>query len=120
MQITTHFSVFLWEAEAGMQNHNFPLHFLILPLQVLGTHKTSSCALKLNSFHMTKKRTSKTGLQRPAARYDGIGKIGGGYGKACCRACCRACLVGVVGLAGLVWVVGMKNKLEGYGHIVVR
>ena len=24
--------------------------------------------------------TSKTGLQRPAARYDGIGKIGGGYG----------------------------------------
>ena len=56
LQITTYFSVFLWEAEAGMQNHNFPLHFLILPLQVLGTHKTSSCALKLNSFHMTKKR----------------------------------------------------------------
>ena len=26
------------------------------------------------------KKTSKTGLQRPAARYDGIGKIGGGYG----------------------------------------
>ena len=25
-------------------------------------------------------KTSKTGLQRPAARYDGIGKIGGGYG----------------------------------------
>ena len=25
-----------------------------------------------------KKKTSKTGLQRPAARYDGIGKIGGG------------------------------------------
>ena len=25
-------------------------------------------------------RTSKTGLQRAAARYDGIGKIGGGYG----------------------------------------
>ena len=25
-------------------------------------------------------QTSKTGLQRPAARYDGIGKIGGGYG----------------------------------------
>ena len=24
--------------------------------------------------------TSKTGLQRPAATYDGIGKIGGGYG----------------------------------------
>ena len=24
--------------------------------------------------------TSKTGLQRPAARYDGIGKIGDGYG----------------------------------------
>ena len=28
-------------------------------------------------FHI---KTSKTGLQRPAARYDGIGKIGGGYG----------------------------------------
>ena len=27
-----------------------------------------------------KEKTSKTGLQRPAARYDGIGKIGGGYG----------------------------------------
>ena len=25
-------------------------------------------------------KTSKTGLQRPAAKYDGIGKIGGGYG----------------------------------------
>ena len=25
-------------------------------------------------------KTSKTGLQRAAARYDGIGKIGGGYG----------------------------------------
>ena len=44
-------------------------------------------------------KTSKKGLQRPAARYDGIGKIGGGHGKACCK----ACLVGVVGLAGLVW-----------------
>ena len=27
------------------------------------------------------RETSKKGLQRPAARYDGIGKIGGGYGK---------------------------------------
>ena len=26
-------------------------------------------------------KTSKKGLQRPAARYDGIGKIGGGYSK---------------------------------------
>ena len=25
-------------------------------------------------------KTSKTGLQRPACRYDGIGKIGGGWG----------------------------------------
>ena len=25
-------------------------------------------------------KTSKTGIQRPATRYDGIGKIGGGYG----------------------------------------
>ena len=28
----------------------------------------------------SKSKTSKKGLQRPAARYDGIGKIGGGYG----------------------------------------
>ena len=31
--------------------------------------------------------TSKKGLQRLAARYDSIGKIGGGYGGACCKAC---------------------------------
>ena len=50
-------------------------------------------------------KTSKKGLQRPAARYDGIGKIGGGYGKACCK----ACLVGVVGLAGVAGVVGVAS-----------
>ena len=31
-------------------------------------------------FELRVLKTSKTGLQRPAARYDGIGKIGGGYG----------------------------------------
>ena len=51
-------------------------------------------------------KTSKKGLKRPAARYDGIGKIGGGYGKACCKACCKAGLVEVVGVDG---VVGMKS-----------
>ena len=35
-------------------------------------------SLQLSSISLNK--TSKTGLQRPAARYDGIGKIGGGYG----------------------------------------
>ena len=33
---------------------------------------------------VSKVKTSKKGLQRPAGRYDGIGKIRGGYGKACC------------------------------------
>ena len=34
----------------------------------------------VSQFSRFSMRTSKTGLQRPAARYDGIGKIGGGYG----------------------------------------
>ena len=35
--------------------------------------------LKCPPLHSLKE-TSKKGLQQPAARYDGIGKIGGGYG----------------------------------------
>ena len=43
--------------------------------------------------------------------YDGLGKIGGGDGKACCK----ACLVGVVGLAGLVGVVWVVGWMEWLG-----
>ena len=42
--------------------------------------------LKFFNFSEFFVKTSKTGLQRPAARYDGIGIIGGGYGEACCKA----------------------------------
>ena len=49
----------------------------------------SSCMIINTPFYLPRSgkvmqkcrsKTSKTGLQRPAARYDGIGKIGGGYG----------------------------------------
>ena len=51
------------------------------------------------------KETSKKGLQQPAARYDGIGKIGGGYGF-------LVSMVGVVGLVGVVGVVGEVGEAE--------
>ena len=45
------------------------------------TQKLSCTAQqKLSISSVNFEKTSKTGLQRPAARYDGIGKIGGGYG----------------------------------------
>ena len=36
--------------------------------------------MSTHMIYLHDSQTSKTGLQRPAARYDGIGKIGGGYG----------------------------------------
>ena len=47
--------------------------------KTVGIHQKFATAL-LISFWTLIHRTSKTGLQRPAARYDAIGKIGGGYG----------------------------------------
>ena len=67
--------------------------------------------------------TSKTGLQRPAARYDSIGKIGGSYGFLVSRVSMVSRVAsrcpwlpswgpwslvdGVVGLVGVVGVVGV-------------
>ena len=45
-------------------------------------------------------QTSKTGLQRPAARYDGIGKIGGGYGF-------------LVSMVSIEWYPGVPGYLVG-------
>ena len=71
--------------------------------------------LKCPPLHSLKE-TSKKGLQQPAARYDGIGKIGGGYGflvsmvSRVVSRCPWLPKVGLVGVDGVVGVVGCTGS----------
>ena len=72
------------------------LHVVEYSNVLLGTQMSRSIFHELFQKNTFVKITSKKGLQRPAARYDGIGKIGGGgYGF----------LVEVVGVVVVVVVV---------------